>query len=189
MNFTSPSPSAYSTTSRSALVRPAWPIQRGCRPIDIIFGALPFFHSFGSTVCLLFPLIGGVRVVKGYHAEAREAEVFSEGVERLLQNVFKSLSMMSLMALSSTVLMGLVSAAVMYFGARQIFAGTLTPGDFIMFTAFLAMMIAPIFQMVGIGTQLTEAFAGLDRMREAYAHAVRERYRFYSYGDCCLLRR
>ena len=110
--------------------------------------------------------LGGVRVVKGYHAEAREAEVFSSGVERLLQNVFKSLTMMSLMALSSTVLMGLVSAAVMFFGARQIFAGTLTPGDFIMFTAFLAMMIAPIFQMVGIGTQLTEAFAGLDRTRE-----------------------
>lgn len=110
--------------------------------------------------------LGGVRVVKGYHAEERESSVFAEGVERLLQNVFKSLTMMSLMALSSTVLMGLVSAAVMYFGARQIFAGTLTPGDFIMFTAFLAMMIAPVFQVVGIGTQLTEAFAGLDRTRE-----------------------
>jgi subfamily B ATP-binding cassette protein MsbA len=110
--------------------------------------------------------LGGVRVVKGYHAEAREAAVFAEGVERLLQNVFKSLTMMSIMALSSTVLMGLVSAAVMYYGSRQIFAGTLTPGDFIMFTAFLAMMIAPVFQMVGIGTQLTEAFAGLDRTRE-----------------------
>jgi subfamily B ATP-binding cassette protein MsbA len=110
--------------------------------------------------------LGGVRVVKGYHAEAREAEVFSNGVERLLQNIFKSLTMMSLMALSSTVLMGLVSAAIMFFGARQIFAGTLTTGDFIMFTAFLAMLIAPVFQMVGIGTQLTEAFAGLDRTRE-----------------------
>ncbi len=115
--------------------------------------------------------LGGVRVVKGYHAEAREASVFAEGVERLLQNVFKSLTMMSLMALSSTVLMGLVSAAVMYFGARQIFAGTLTPGDFIMFTAFLAMMIAPVFQMVGIGTQLTEAFAGLDRTREVLSES------------------
>ncbi|MEO8099404.1 MAG: ABC transporter ATP-binding protein [Acidobacteriota bacterium] len=110
--------------------------------------------------------LGGVRVVKGYHAEDREAEVFSKGVTRLLENVFKSLTMMSLMALSSTVLMGLVSAAIMFFGVRQIFANTLTLGDFVMFTTFLAFLVAPVFQVVGIGTQLTEAFAGLDRTRE-----------------------
>ncbi|MEP6963267.1 MAG: ABC transporter ATP-binding protein, partial [Acidobacteriota bacterium] len=110
--------------------------------------------------------LGGVRVVKGYHAEDREAEVFSKGVTRLLENVFKSLTMMSLMALSSTVLMGMVSAAIMYFGVRQIFANTLTLGDFVMFTAFLGFLVAPVFQVVGIGTQLTEAFAGLDRTRE-----------------------
>lgn len=110
--------------------------------------------------------LGGVRVVKGYHAEEREAEVFAGGVQRLLENVFKSLTMMSLMALSSTVLMGIVSAVVMFVGARQIFAGTLTLGDFVMFTTFLAFLVAPVFQVVGIGTQLTEAFAGLDRTRE-----------------------
>ncbi len=110
--------------------------------------------------------LGGVRVVKGYHAEEREAEVFSKGVIRLLDNVFKSLTMMSLMSLSSTVLMGLVSAGVMFVGVRQIFAGTLSLGDFVMFTTFLAFLIAPVFQVVGIGTQLTEAFAGLDRTRE-----------------------
>jgi subfamily B ATP-binding cassette protein MsbA len=112
--------------------------------------------------------LGGVRVVKGYHAEQREAEVFSQGVLRLLENVFKSLTMMSLMSLSSTVLMGLVSAAIMFVGARQIFAGTLSLGDFVMFTTFLAFLVAPIFQVVGIGTQLTEAFAGLDRTREVF---------------------
>ena len=110
--------------------------------------------------------LGGVRVVKGYHAEEREAEVFSKGVARLLENVFKSLTMMSLMSLSSTVLMGLVSAGVMFVGVRQIFAGTLSLGDFVMFTTFLAFLVAPVFQVVGIGTQLTEAFAGLDRTRE-----------------------
>ncbi len=110
--------------------------------------------------------LGGVRVVKGYHAEDREAEVFSKGVLRLLDNVFKSLKMMSLMSLSSTVLMGIVSAGVMFVGVRQIFAGTLSLGDFVMFTTFLAFLVAPVFQVVGIGTQLTEAFAGLDRTRE-----------------------
>jgi len=110
--------------------------------------------------------LGGVRVVKGYHAEGREADVFGKGVMRLLDNVFRSLTAISLMALSSTVLMGIVSAAVMYFGVGEIGAGRLTPGDFVTFTAFLAFLVAPVFQVVGIGTQLTEAFAGLDRTRE-----------------------
>ncbi len=110
--------------------------------------------------------LSGVRVVKGYHAEAREAEVFSKGVMRLLDNVYRSLTAVSLMSLSSTVLMGIVSAAVMFVGARQIASGALTLGDFVMFTTFLAFLVAPVFQVVGIGTQLTEAFAGLDRTRE-----------------------
>ncbi len=110
--------------------------------------------------------LGGVRVVKGYHAEERESEVFGQGVQRLLENVFRSLTAVSLMSLSSTVLMGLVSATLMWVGARQIFAGTLSLGELGAFTMFLAFLIAPIFQAVGIGTQLTEAFAGLDRTRE-----------------------
>jgi subfamily B ATP-binding cassette protein MsbA len=110
--------------------------------------------------------LGGVRVVKGYHAEERETEVFGRGVQKLLDNVFKSLTMMSVMGLSSTVLMGIVSASIMYVGARQIDAGHISLGQFVMFSTFLAFLIAPIFQAVGIGTQLTEAFAGLDRTRE-----------------------
>ena len=110
--------------------------------------------------------LAGVRVVKGYHAEAQEAEVFSGGVQRLLENVMKSLTAMSLMSLSATVLMGIVGAIVMYMGAHQIFAGTLTLGGFTMFTAFLAFLVAPVFQIVGIGTQITEALAGLDRTQE-----------------------
>jgi len=110
--------------------------------------------------------LAGVRVVKGYHAEAEEANVFAGGVQKLLNNVLQSLTAISLMSLSATVLMGLVGATVMFLGARQIMAGTLTLGGFMSFTAFLAFLVAPMFQVVGIGTQLTEALAGLDRTQE-----------------------
>ncbi len=110
--------------------------------------------------------LGGVRVVKGYHAESREAGVFSEGVKRLLDNVLKTLTATSVMSLSATMLMGLVSATIMFLGVKQILRGAMTPGTLIMYMAFLAMLVAPVFQIVAIGTQLTEAFAGLDRTRE-----------------------
>src|SRR3954453_23026627 len=110
--------------------------------------------------------LGGVRVIKGYHAEEREESVFAGGVARLLDNVMKSLTAMSLMSLSATVLLGLIGAIVMYTGSRQILAGTLTLGGFVTFTAFLAFLGAPIFQIVGIGTQISEALAGLERTRE-----------------------
>jgi len=110
--------------------------------------------------------LSGVRVVKGYHAEEREHGVFTQGVQRLLDNVIRSLTTMSVMSLSTTVLGGVVSALVMYVGGHQVLAGKITPGDFVSYTAFLAFMIAPVFQVVGIGTQLTEAVAGLERTRE-----------------------
>jgi ABC-type multidrug transport system fused ATPase/permease subunit len=110
--------------------------------------------------------IGGVRVVKGYHAEKREEEVFSSGVQRLLQNVLETLTATSLMSLSATSLMGLVSAAIMFMGARHILAGTMTPGAFFSYTFFLGLLIAPVFQIVSIGPQITEALAGLERTRE-----------------------
>jgi ABC-type multidrug transport system fused ATPase/permease subunit len=119
--------------------------------------------------------LGGVRVVKGYHAEAREAEVFAGGATRLLNNVLRSLTAMSLMSLSATVLMGIVTAMVYFVGARQIFAGTLSLGDFVMFTAFLAMLVAPVFGVVQIGTQITEALAGLDRTHEVLAERPEDR--------------
>src|SRR5271166_858520 len=98
--------------------------------------------------------LGGVRVIKGYHAEEREAAVFAGGVQRLLDNVIKSLTAMSLMGLSATVLMGIVGAIVMFIGAKEIGAGTLTLGQFMEFTALLAFLIAPVVQIVSIGTQL-----------------------------------
>ena len=110
--------------------------------------------------------LGGVRVVKGYHAEEREAAVFGAGALRLLQNVFKTLTATSLMGLSSVVMLGIVSAIIMYNGALQILAGHMTRGDLFMYTALMGFMVAPVAQIASIGTQITEALAGLDRTRE-----------------------
>ncbi len=110
--------------------------------------------------------LGGIRVVKGYHAEAREEEVFRQGANRILNNVLQSITGVSLLSLSATALIGVVGALVMYIGGRQILAGELTLGGFVTYTAFLAFLVAPVFQIVGIGTQLTEAVAGLERTRE-----------------------
>ncbi len=110
--------------------------------------------------------LGGVRVIKGYHAESREAAVFATGVHRLLDNILKSLNTISVMGLSANLLLGLVGSLVMYVGARQVLSGAITLGDFVTYTAFLAFLVAPVFQIVQIGTQLTEAVAGLERSRE-----------------------
>ena len=110
--------------------------------------------------------LGGVRVVKGYHAEDREEVVFAGGVQRLLDNVLKTLTATSFMSLSGATLMGIVSAIIMYLGARRILAGTMTPGQLIAYSAYLVLMVAPVFQIVAIGTQITEAITGLERTRE-----------------------
>jgi len=115
--------------------------------------------------------LGGVRVVKGYHAEEREENVFSRGVHRLLDNVMKTLTATSVMSLSASLLMGVVGAVIMYTGARQIAAGSLTIGGFFTYTLFLGFLIAPIMSVVQIGTQLTEAFAGLERSHEILSEA------------------
>jgi len=110
--------------------------------------------------------LGGVRVVKGYHAEESEAQVFAGGVTRLLNNVISSLTAQSLMTLSSTLVLGVVGGLIMYLGAHETAAGRLNTGGYVEYTMLLAFMIAPIVQLVSIGTQLTEALAGLDRTTE-----------------------
>jgi subfamily B ATP-binding cassette protein MsbA len=125
----------------------------------------------GEVTGRLTESLGGVRVVKGYHKESNEEAVFSKGINRLLDNILQSLTSISVMSLSATLLLGVVGSGVMFFGARQIFAGDLTLGGFVSFTTFLAFLIAPVFQIVGIGTQLTEAFAGLERTREVMREA------------------
>src|SRR5260221_9203071 len=110
--------------------------------------------------------LGGVRVVKGYHAEEREENVFSAGVRRLLENVLKTLTATSLMSLSGAGLMGLVSALIMEFGGHKVLSGGMTLGQFFAFNIFLGLLVAPVFQIVAIGTQITEAITGLERTRE-----------------------
>jgi ABC-type multidrug transport system fused ATPase/permease subunit len=145
----------------------------------LIFGAVlqrafktvrPIFRERGkinaAVTGRLTETLGGVRVIKGYHAEAREAAVFAVGAQKILANVFQSLTTISLMTLASTVLMGLVGALVMFLGAHQIAAHQMTVGDFVLFTSLLAFMIAPVVQVVNIGTQISEALAGLERTKE-----------------------
>ncbi len=110
--------------------------------------------------------LGGVRVIKGYRAEEREHQVFAAGVQRLLQNVFDSLTATSLMSLSSKVLLGVVAALVMEMGTHMIVRGQMTLGDFVTYNLFLAYLVAPMTDIVNIGTQLTEAVAGLERTHE-----------------------
>ena len=130
----------------------------------------PIFRERGKITAevtgRLTETLGGVRVIKGYHAEDREAGIFAKGAQRLLDNVFQSLTTISLMTLASTVLMGLVGAVIMYLGARQIAAHKMQVGDFVMYTAMLAFMVAPVVQVVNIGTQISEALAGLERTRQ-----------------------
>ena len=140
------------------------------------FGAIrPIFRERGKITAevtgRLTESLGGVRVVKAYRAEPAEQAVFGAGVHRLLDNVIRSLTAISLMSLGATLLMGVVGAMVMYVGARQIFAGTLTLGGFVTFTMFLAFLVAPVFSIVAIGTQLSEALAGLERTREVLREA------------------
>jgi len=135
------------------------------------FGTIrPIFRERGKIQAevtgRLAESLGGVRVVKGYHAEQREEQVFSGGIERLLANLLRSLTATSVMSLSASLLMGVVGAVVMYTGARQIAAGSLTLGGFFTYTLFLGFLIAPIMSVVQIGTQLTEAIAGLERTQE-----------------------
>jgi len=110
--------------------------------------------------------LGGVRVIKGYHAEQREAGVFSQGVDRLLANVMKTLTMTSALSATATTAVGLLTAIVMSMGGHLIMQHRWTFGDYLSYNMFLVFMTAPIFQVVNIGTQLTEAFAGLDRTNE-----------------------
>jgi ABC-type multidrug transport system fused ATPase/permease subunit len=135
------------------------------------FGTIrPIFRERGKinaeVTGRLTESLGGVRVIKGYHAEEREEAVFAKGVKRLLDNVMRTLTATSVMSLSASVLLGVVGAVVTFVGARQIMAGTMSIGGLVSYTALLAFLIAPMAQAVGIGTQLTEALAGLERTQE-----------------------
>jgi ABC-type multidrug transport system fused ATPase/permease subunit len=142
----------------------AYALNRAFATIRPIFRARPKINA--EVTGRLTESLGGVRVVKGYHAEEHEEQVFGSGVQRLLDNVLKTLTATSLMGLSASALTGVVSSVIMFLGARQILAGTMTLGNFVSYVFFLGLLIAPVFQIVNIGTQITEAVTGLERTRE-----------------------
>jgi ABC-type multidrug transport system fused ATPase/permease subunit len=139
-------------------------VNEAFKTIRPIFRARPKINA--EVTGRLTESLGGIRVVKGYRAEERERKVFADGGERLLDNVLRTLTATSLMSLSATGLMGLLGAVIMLLGARQVLSGRMSPGTFVSYTAFLGMLIAPVFQIVGIGPLITEALTGLERTRE-----------------------
>jgi ABC-type multidrug transport system fused ATPase/permease subunit len=110
--------------------------------------------------------LNGIRVIKGFSAEGHEINTFQDGVDRLFKNVKKTLTSTSLVTSAATLLLGLATVGIMAIGGNMIINEQLTVGDFFAFILYLGFLIAPIVQMSNIGTQITEAFAGLDRMQE-----------------------
>jgi len=108
----------------------------------------------------------GVRVVKAYGAERREALVFAKGAHRLFRNVAATITSFSLIGAASTLLLGIIGVAMMAIGANEVLSGRMTVGSFFAFTLYLGMLVGPVMQVVNIGSQLTEAFAGLERIRD-----------------------
>ncbi len=110
--------------------------------------------------------VGGIRILKVYVAEERERKVFAEGTERLFRNIAATLTGTSAITAFGTAIVGALGVLIMIIGGRAIFAGAMTLGDLIMYTFFVGLMAAPVVQIANIGTQVSEAFAGLDRVRE-----------------------
>jgi len=130
----------------------------------------PIFRNRGKinaeVTGRLTETLGGIRVIKGFNAEVQEHDVFKDGVHRLYQNVKKSLTATAVMTSSSTFLLGVATTGIMGIGGYKIMNDQLTIGMFLEFTFLLGLMIAPIVQMSNIGSQLSEALAGLDRTEE-----------------------
>jgi subfamily B ATP-binding cassette protein MsbA len=110
--------------------------------------------------------LGGIRIVKAYSAEKREELVFARGAHRLFRNVARSMTGVSGVTAFSTVIVGGIGVILILVGGRAILAGQMTLGDFFMYIFFTALVAAPLVEIANIGTQITEAFAGLDRIRE-----------------------
>ncbi|MCX6544052.1 MAG: ABC transporter ATP-binding protein [Acidobacteria bacterium] len=145
----------------------------------LMFGALmavafmrlrPLFRERGQinaeVTGRLNQALGGVRVVKAYVAEKREELVFAKGAHRLLRNVAKSITGVSTVSAGATVIVGVIGVVMLVVGGRAMIANTMTLGDFLMYLLFTGLTVAPLVQIASISTQLSEAFAGLDRIRE-----------------------
>jgi ABC-type multidrug transport system fused ATPase/permease subunit len=145
----------------------------------VAFGKLrPLFRDRGKITAevsgRLAESFGGIRIVKAYVAEEREDRVFSHGIQGLFENVRKTLTGISAVTSFGGVVIGAIGVVMMVVGGRAILAGTMTLGDFVMYIFFVGMLAAPLIQMSSIGTQLSEALAGLDRIREIKAMATED---------------
>src|SRR3954454_12251164 len=134
--------------------------------------ARPMFKKrgevYGDVTGRLTEGFSGIRIVKAYTAEEHEEKVFGEGARKLLNLIVGTMPTISTAGAMTTFLVGAVSAVVMFVGGHQVVAHKMSPGDLIAFTLYLALVIGPVVQIVSIGTQLSEAFAGLERMREVF---------------------
>ena len=110
--------------------------------------------------------LGGIRIVKSYTAEKREEIVFTKGAHRLFRNIAQSMTGVSATTSGSTVIVGVIGVVMIWIGGGDILAGRMTLGDFVMYVFFIGLLAAPLISIASIGTQITEAFAGLDRIRE-----------------------
>ncbi|HWV58534.1 MAG TPA: ABC transporter ATP-binding protein [Longimicrobiales bacterium] len=156
-----------------------WALTLGVLVLLLLFGGTmayafrklrPIFRERGEITAQvtgrLAETLGGVRVVKVYVTEKREQRVFARGVHRLFRNIARTITGTSAVTALSTLIVGAVGVLIMVFGGRAIMAGTMTLGDLVLYIFFVGMMAAPLIQIASIGTQITEAFAGLDRIRE-----------------------
>ena len=123
-------------------------------------------HDCAEVTGRLTETLGGIRVIKGFHAVEKEGQIFHAGVLRIFENVKKTLTTSSMLTSMATFIMGSTSVLVMGYGGRLILREELSLGELFSFTLFLGFLLAPVMQMANIGTQMTEAFAGLDRTSE-----------------------
>ncbi len=118
--------------------------------------------------------LGGIRIVKAYHAERGERLVFTRGVNKLFRNIAATMTGISGLGAFSALVIGMIGIIMIQVGGRAIIAGTMTLGDLVMYIFFTGLMAAPLIQIASIGTQITEAFAGLDRIREVRAQVTED---------------
>jgi ABC-type multidrug transport system fused ATPase/permease subunit len=156
-----------------------WQMTAGALILLVIFSGIMFYafrklrpifrerYELTSQVTgRLSEALGGVRTLKVYTAEKREERVFTRGVYRLFRNIASTITGTSAVTAASTVIVGAIGVLIMVLGSQAIMAGAMTIGDLAMYIIFVGLMAAPLVQIAGIGTQITDAFAGLDRIRE-----------------------
>jgi subfamily B ATP-binding cassette protein MsbA len=164
-----------------------WKLTLGILAVLALFGVAmarafrslrPLFRERGKLQAeitgRLNQTLGGVRVVKAYTAEAAEERAFRAGVDRLFDNIRRSMTGVSATTAISLAIVGVIGVLMIYFGGGAILEGEMTLGDFVMYLVYIGLVVAPVVQIASIGTQITEAFAGLDRIRELRSVAAED---------------